>query len=46
MQYHFKLRDCAVSNPSTPDGTFYSPRYATRVYRCVDATGTCYFKGL
>jgi hypothetical protein len=46
MQYHFKLRDCAVSNPSTPDGTFYSPRFTTRVYHCVDSTGTCFFKGL
>jgi hypothetical protein len=45
MQYFFKLRDCVVHNPSTPDGTFYSPRYATKVYHCVDSLGSCYFKG-
>jgi hypothetical protein len=45
MAIFFKLRDCVVNNPSTPDGTFYSPRYITKVYHCVESTGSCYFKG-
>jgi hypothetical protein len=42
MTMCFKLRDCAVSNPSSPDGTFISPFYSTRTYHCVEAsTGSC-----
>jgi hypothetical protein len=39
----FKLRDCVLDNPSTPDGTFYSPNYSTKVYHCNSTE--CYFKG-
>jgi hypothetical protein len=45
MSIFFHMRDCAVNNPSTPDGTFYSPIYATKTYHCIDSTGNCYFKG-
>lgn len=40
----FKLRDCIVRNPSTEDGTWYSPRFSSRIYRCVDRRGSCYFR--
>lgn len=45
MELHFQLRDCAVDNPSTSDGLFYSPYYLTKNYHCVDSTETCYFIG-
>lgn len=45
LLFYFHMRDCAVNNPSTPDGTFYSPIYTTKTYHCVDSTGSCYFKG-
>lgn len=41
--FYWRLRDCAVNNPSTPDGTFRSPYYSTKVYRCNSTE--CYFKG-
>ena len=37
------IKPAAPSNPSTPDGTFYSPIYATKVYHCNSTE--CYFKG-
>ena len=43
--YWFKLRDCTHSNPETSDGTWYSVRYNTKPYHCVDSLGSCYFKG-
>jgi len=43
--YWFKLRDCAHTNPQTSDGTWYSVRYNSKVYHCVDSLGSCYFKG-
>ncbi len=32
------------AQPESEDGTWYSPRFSTQIYRCVDRRGNCPFR--